>query len=118
MLRCSSRPCTRDSRSWNVSPHCPDASAMPLPLLALAIASFGIGTTEFVIMGLLPDLARDLRVSIPAAGMLVTAYALAVTFGAPLVALATARLPRKFALLALMGVFIAGNFLCAIAPSY
>lgn len=91
---------------------------MPLPLLALAIASFGIGTTEFIIMGLLPDLSRDLRVSIPAAGMLVTAYALAVTFGAPLVALATARLPRKSALLALMGVFIAGNFLCAVAPTY
>jgi DHA1 family inner membrane transport protein len=91
---------------------------MPLPLLALAVASFGIGTTEFIIMGLLPDLARDLGVSIPRAGMLVTGYALGVTFGAPLVALAMARLPRKTALLALLGVFIAGNVLCAIAPSY
>jgi DHA1 family inner membrane transport protein len=91
---------------------------MPLPLLALAIASFGIGTTEFIIMGLLPDLSRDLHVSIPSAGMLVTGYALGVTFGAPLVALATARLPRKAALLALIGVFIAGNFLCAVAPTY
>jgi DHA1 family inner membrane transport protein len=94
------------------------AIAMPLPLLALAIASFGIGTTEFIIMGLLPDLSRDLGVSIPRAGMLVTAYALGVTFGAPLVALAMARLPRKTALLALLGVFIVGNFLCAVAPTY
>ena len=91
---------------------------MPLPLLALAIASFGIGTTEFIIMGLLPDLSRDLGVSIPSAGMLVTGYALGVTFGAPLVALAMARLRRKTALLALLGVFIAGNVLCALAPTY
>jgi DHA1 family inner membrane transport protein len=91
---------------------------MPLPLLALAIASFGIGTTEFIIMGLLPDLARDFSVSIPSAGMLVTGYALGVTFGAPLVALATARLPRKSALLVLMGLFVLGNLLCAIAPTY
>ncbi len=91
---------------------------MPLPLLALAIASFGIGTTEFIIMGLLPDLSHDLGVSIPTAGMLVTGYALGVTFGAPLVAIATARLPRKSALLALIGVFILGNTLCAVAPSY
>lgn len=91
---------------------------MPLPLLALAIASFGIGTTEFIIMGLLPDLSRDLGVSIPTAGMLVTGYALGVTFGAPLVAIATARLPRKLALLALIGVFIVGNVLCAVAPTY
>jgi DHA1 family inner membrane transport protein len=91
---------------------------MPLPLLALAVASFGIGTTEFIIMGLLPDLSRDLGVSIPRAGLLVTGYALGVTFGAPLVALALARLPRKAALLALLGVFIAGNLLCAVAPTY
>jgi DHA1 family inner membrane transport protein len=91
---------------------------MPLPLLALAIASFGIGTTEFIIMGLLPDLSRDLGVSIPSAGMLVTGYALGVTFGAPLVALAMARLPRKTALLLLLGLFVVGNLMCAIAPSY
>ena len=91
---------------------------MPLPLLALAIASFGIGTTEFIIMGLLPDLSRDLAVSIPSAGMLVSGYALGVTVGAPLVVLAMARLPRKSALLVLLGVFILGNFLCAVAPTY
>ncbi|MDE1147637.1 MAG: MFS transporter [Azospirillaceae bacterium] len=91
---------------------------MPLPLLALAIASFGIGTTEFVIMGMLPDLAQDLGVSIPKAGMLVTAYALAVVVGAPLLAVATARLPRKRALIGLMGIFIIGNLFCALAPTY
>ncbi len=91
---------------------------MPLPLLALAIAAFGIGTTEFVIMGLLPDVARDLAVSIPAAGMLVSAYALGVTIGAPIVAIAVANMPRKKALMSLIGVFIVGNLLCALAPNY
>ncbi len=89
-----------------------------LPLLALAIASFGIGTTEFIVMGLLPELSADLGVSIPSAGNLVTGYALSVTFGAPLVALATARLARKTTLLGLIGVFILGNALCAMAPGY
>ena len=91
---------------------------MPLPLLALAIAAFGIGTTEFVIMGLLPNVARDLGVSIPAAGMLVSGYALGVTIGAPILAIVTAKMPRKKALMSLMGVFIVGNLLCAIAPGY
>ncbi|MGK9232472.1 MFS transporter [Inquilinus limosus] len=91
---------------------------MPLPLFALAVAAFGIGTTEFVIMGLLPDVARDLGVSIPAAGMLVSGYALSVTIGAPIVALMTAKLPRKTTLLGLMGVFILGNLMCALAPDY
>ena len=91
---------------------------MSLPLLALAIASFGIGTTEFVIMGLLPDVARDLGVSIPGAGLLVTGYALGVVIGAPILAIATARVPRKAALLGLVGVFILGNLLCALAGSY
>lgn len=91
---------------------------MPLPLLALAVAAFGIGTTEFVIMGLLPDVARDLSVSIPAAGMLVSAYALGVTIGAPIVAIAIANVPRKAALMRLIGIFIVGNLLCALAPNY
>ncbi|WP_322015138.1 MFS transporter [Paraburkholderia sp. J12] len=91
---------------------------MPLPLLALAVAAFGIGTTEFVIMGLLPDVARDLAVSIPAAGMLVSAYALGVTIGAPIVAIAIANVPRKAALMRLIGIFIVGNLLCALAPNY
>ena len=92
--------------------------ALPLPILALAVASFGIGTTEFVIMGLLPDVADSLGVGIPAAGYLVSAYALGVVVGAPLVAVATARLPRKTALLALVTSFTLGNVMCALAPSY
>ena len=63
---------------------------MPLALLALAVGAFGIGTTEFVMMGLLPDVADDLHVSIPTAGHLVSAYALGVVIGAPLLAAATA----------------------------
>jgi DHA1 family inner membrane transport protein len=91
---------------------------MPLALFALAIASFAIGTSEFVIMGILPKIAQDLHLSIPAAGLLVTTYALTVTFGGPVVALAAAKLPKKIALLTLLGVFIGGNFLCALAPSF
>ncbi|PLZ03246.1 MFS transporter [Burkholderia sp. WAC0059] len=91
---------------------------MPLPLIALAVAAFGIGTTEFVIMGLLPDVARDLAVSIPATGMLVSAYALGVAIGAPIVAIAIANVPRKRALMRLIAIFIVGNLLCAIAPNY
>ncbi|HEY8338200.1 MAG TPA: MFS transporter [Tardiphaga sp.] len=88
------------------------------PILALAAASFGIGTTEFVIMGLLPDVAGDFGVSIPQAGYLVSGYAMGVVIGAPIVAIATAGLPRKTALLALMAVFIIGNLGCALAPTY
>ena len=91
---------------------------MPLSLLILALSAFAIGTTEFVIMGLLPDVASDLGVSIPGAGWLVTGYALGVAIGAPFMALATARLPRKAALVTLMGVFIIGNLLCALATDY
>ncbi|MCS0493929.1 MFS transporter [Ancylobacter sp. MQZ15Z-1] len=91
---------------------------MQLPLLALAMASFGIGTTEFVIMGLLPEVAADLGVTIPAAGMLVTGYALGVVIGAPILAIATNPLPRKATLMVLASVFVVGNFLCAIAPDY
>jgi len=91
---------------------------MPLPILALALATFAIGTTEFVIMGILPDVARGLAVSIPAAGLLVSGYALGVAAGAPLLAVLTSRMPRKRALLLLMAIFIAGNVLCAVAPGY
>ncbi|MCF4126392.1 MFS transporter [Methylobacterium sp. SyP6R] len=89
-----------------------------LALLALAAASFGIGTTEFVIMGLLPEMAADLGVGIPKAGLLVSGYALSVTFGSPLVAVALSRLDRRRALLVLVGLFILGNALCALAPDY
>ncbi|KAA0122807.1 MFS transporter [Methylobacterium sp. P1-11] len=90
----------------------------PLPILALAVASFGIGTTEFVIMGLLPEVAQSFGVTIPQAGYLVSGYAMGVVVGAPIVAIATASLPRKTALLALMAVFLVGNLGCALAPSY
>ncbi|MDX7951926.1 MFS transporter [Lichenihabitans sp. Uapishka_5] len=91
---------------------------LPMSLIALAIASFGIGTTEFVIMGLLPDVARDLDVSIPAAGLLIGGYALGVTFGSPVMAALLSGVGRKTALLGLMGLFVIGNLLCAVAPSY
>jgi MFS transporter, DHA1 family, inner membrane transport protein len=91
---------------------------MPIPLLALAISAFAIGTTEFVIMGLLPEVARDLAVSIPSAGLLVSGYALGVAIGAPLLAVVTGKMPRKLALQLLMGVFIVGNVLCAVASDY
>ncbi|MFF3633949.1 MFS transporter [Streptomyces sp. NPDC101169] len=89
---------------------------MPLALLALAVGAFGIGTTEFVMMGLLPDVADDLHISIPAAGHLVSAYALGVVIGAPLLAAVTARMSRRTVLIALMGLFVAGNALSALAP--
>ncbi|CAL61600.1 Major facilitator family transporter [Herminiimonas arsenicoxydans] len=91
---------------------------MPLALLVLALSAFAIGTTEFVIMGLLPDVARSLSVSIPSAGWLISGYALGVAIGAPIMAVATASLPRKRALLLLMGIFIVGNVLCAVATDY
>jgi DHA1 family inner membrane transport protein len=95
-----------------------DPSSASLPLLALAAASFGIGTTEYVVMGLLPDVAVDLGVSVPKAGLLVSGYALSVAFGSPFLAVATARLDRRRALLALMAVFIVGNLACALTPTY
>src|SRR5260370_21372465 len=91
---------------------------MRKPLLALAVSAFGIGTSEFIIMGLLPDLARSFHVSIPKTGILVSGYALSVTLGSPLVALALSRMDRKRALLILMGMFLAGNALCALAPTF
>jgi len=89
-----------------------------LPLFALTAGAFGIGSTEFVIMGLLPEVARDLHVSIPSAGMLVTGYAMGVVVGAPLMAVLLSKVPRKGALLTLMLIFMLGNLLCALAPSF
>ncbi|MDP4511041.1 MFS transporter [Nonomuraea turcica] len=92
---------------------------MPLALLALAISAFGIGTCEFIISGgLLPELAADLRVGVPSAGLLVTAYAFGVVVDAPLLTLLGTRLPRKTMLLFLMALFITGNLLSALAPTY
>jgi DHA1 family inner membrane transport protein len=92
--------------------------SLPAPLIALALSAFAIGTTEFVIMGLLPQVAQNLAVSIPTAGWLVSGYALGVFIGAPIMAIATQKLPPRNALLMLMGIFIVGNALCALAPGY
>ncbi|MET8954316.1 MFS transporter [Streptomyces sp. NPDC004393] len=91
---------------------------MPLALLALAVGAFGIGTTEFVMMGLLPNVADDLHISIPTAGHLVSAYALGVVIGAPLLAAVTSRLARRTVLMGLMALFVVGNALSALAPGY
>ena len=88
------------------------------PLFALAIAGFGIGTTEFVIVGLLPRVADDLAISIPSAGLLVSGYALGVAVGGPLLSVLMATMPGRRSLLALMSLFIAGNIGCALAPNY
>jgi len=91
---------------------------MPLALYALTAGSFGIGCAEFVIMGLLLQVASDLHVSIAAAGMLVSVYAFGVFAGAPVLTVATRRMPRKAVLIALMAIYTLGNLLCALAPNY
>ncbi|MGW0468195.1 MFS transporter [Streptomyces sp. NPDC003027] len=91
---------------------------MPLALLALAVSAFGIGTTEFVMMGLLPDVADDLGTSVPTAGHLVSAYAIGVVIGAPLLTALGSRVPRKRMLLLLMALFTVGNLASAFAPDF
>ena len=91
---------------------------MPAALLALAAGAFGIGTTEFIIMGLLTQVSQDLHISIPTAGTLISGYAVGVAVGAPVLTLASRRWPRKLLLLSLMLLFIAGNAAAALAPSY
>ena len=88
------------------------------PLLALAIGAFAIGTTEFSPMGFLPQIAENLNISIPTAGMLITAYALGVMIGAPFMTLWFGRFPRRKALILAMIIFTIGNILAAIAPNY
>jgi DHA1 family inner membrane transport protein len=91
---------------------------MPLGLIALAIGAFGIGLTEFVIMGLLPEVAADFSVTEATAGWLISGYALSVVVGALLLTAATTRLPRKPVLIGLLVLFIAGNVLTALSPDY
>jgi len=91
---------------------------MPAAVLALTAGAFGIGTTEFLIMGLLLQVAADMQVSVSAAGLLISGYALGVFVGAPLLTLATRRMPRKAVLLSLMAIFTFGNAACALAPDY
>lgn len=88
------------------------------PLFALALGAFGIGVTEFTPMGMLPLIADGLGVSIPAAGLLVSAYALGVLVGAPVMTLAFARVARRTLLIGLMGIFTVGNLLAAVSDSY
>lgn len=91
---------------------------MPLALFALTVAAYAIGTTEFVIVGLLPTVASDLHITLPLAGLIVSVYALGVTFGAPVLTALTGKLGRKPLLLGLMALFIAGNAIAALSPSY
>ncbi|WP_322022724.1 MFS transporter [Burkholderia sp. BCC1977] len=91
---------------------------MPLALLALTISAFAIGTTEFVIVGLIPTIGADLGVSLPSAGLLVSLYALSVAIGAPLLTALTGRVPRKTLLAALMALFTVGNLVAWQAPTY
>lgn len=91
---------------------------MPFALLALAIGAFGIGTTEFVIMGLLPQVGADLGVSVPTAGFLVTGYALGVMIGAPVMTALGTRISRRTMLMLLMGLFVLGNLISAVAPVF
>ncbi|HBI09435.1 MAG TPA: MFS sugar transporter [Franconibacter pulveris] len=91
---------------------------MPLALLALTISAFAIGTTEFVIVGLVPTIAEQLGVSLPSAGLLVSLYALGVAVGAPVLTALTGKVPRKQLLVGLMALFTAGNVLAWLAPGY
>ncbi|GGH83126.1 DHA1 family inner membrane transport protein [Pullulanibacillus pueri] len=90
----------------------------PLPLWTLVIGAFAIGMTEFVIMGLLPNVAADLDVSVSSAGQLITGYALSVAIGGPIIVMVTYKLSQKNVLMLLMAIFVLGNFLSAIAPNY
>jgi MFS transporter, DHA1 family, inner membrane transport protein len=91
---------------------------MPLALFALTAGAFGIGVTEFVIMGLLLEVGASFGVSVSTAGLLISGYALGVVVGAPLLTALTQKWPRKTVLLALMAIFIIGNLASALAPTY
>lgn len=91
---------------------------LPAALWALTISAFGIGTTEFVIVGLLPTVAKDLNISIPSAGLLVSLYAIGVAIGAPILTALTSNVPRKKLLVSLMILFVIGNGLASIAPGF
>jgi multidrug resistance protein len=91
---------------------------MPLALFALTIAAYAIGTTEFVIVGLLPTVANDLHITLPLAGLIVSVYALGVTFGAPILTALTGRIERKPLLLGLMALFVIGHIIATLSPGY
>ena len=91
---------------------------MPFVVYALAASTFAIGTTEFVVVGLLPGIAKDLNVTVPTAGLLVSLYALSITLGTPIFSALTGRFARRGLILSLMGLFTATNLVAAIAPDY
>lgn len=91
---------------------------MPIALFALTLSAFAIGTTEFVIVGLVPTIAEDLSVTLPSAGLLVSLYAIGVAIGAPVLTALTGRWKRKHVLISLMALFVGGNMLAWQAPSY
>ncbi len=106
------------SPSRSIPAHGAPPASPAAAILALAVGGFGIGTGEFAIMGLLPEVAGDLGVSIPAAGHVISAYALGVVVGAPVLAVLGARMRRRALLMALMAFFALGNFASALAPGY
>jgi DHA1 family inner membrane transport protein len=91
---------------------------LPISLIWLTIGAFAIGMTEFIVMGLLPNVAHDLHVSIPKAGQIITSYALGVAIGAPVLTIVTHSLPKKKLLILFMGIFILGNAFSMMAPNY
>lgn len=107
-----------DRATGPVSVVAPDPTVRWLATFALALGAFGIGTTEFVAMGLLPDIASSFRITEPTAGHVISAYALGVVIGAPVIAALTARVPRKALLLSLIAVFTLGNVASVVASSY
>lgn len=113
-----SNPDRTDAPISSLPTDTPDRATSRKALLALGVGGFAIGTGEFVIMGLLPDAARDLAISIPQAGHLISAYAMGVVIGAPLLAVLGARMPRRNLLIALMAVFAIGNMASALMPGY
>jgi DHA1 family inner membrane transport protein len=94
------------------------SKGLPAALWALTISAFAIGTTEFVIVGLLPTVAKDLQISLPSAGLLVSLYAIGVAIGAPILTALTSKVPRKKLLISLMVLFIIGNGLASVAPGF
>jgi DHA1 family inner membrane transport protein len=100
------------------SPSYPATRTAVLAIVALGVGAFAIGTTEFVTMGLLPDIAGGVHASIPSAGHVISAYALGVVVGAPVIAASSARLPRRRVAVGLMTAFVVGNALSALAPGY
>src|SRR5699024_6182957 len=117
-----SPPLSRAGASVTSHSSTPTAPLSPgrlrLVIVAMSLGAFAIGTTEFASMGLLPQIARDLAVSIPQAGMLITLYALGVVIGAPLVTIAAVRIPRARLLVLLIALIGVGNLLSAIAPDF